>query len=96
MLKTIAISALFLATAAYGHSFYSPLCCSNHDCKPIPVGDVKATPGGWQIIITGEVIEYGSYRVKDSPDGKFHRCAMSANFSEQGHTLCLYVPPAGV
>lgn len=94
-MKRLLLLSVFLATGATAHSFYDPLCCSGKDCKPIPVDEVKATPAGWQIGVTGEVIEYGSYRVKDSPDGAFHRCAMSANFTAQGHTLCLYVPPHG-
>jgi len=95
MRKLLTILVLLTSAPAFSHSFYDPVCCSNKDCKPIPVGDVKATPAGWQIVLTGEVLEYGSWRVKDSPDGKFHRCAMSADFSAKGHTLCLYVPPAG-
>lgn len=94
-MKTALLAILLTSTSAMAHSFYEPSCCSNRDCAPIPAGDVKATPDGWQIVLTGEVIKYGSYRVKDSPDGAFHRCAMSANFTAQGHTLCLYVPPHG-
>jgi hypothetical protein len=96
MRKIVTIAALFLSTAAYGHSWYGWECCSGQDCKPIPVGDVKATPAGWQVLITGEVIAYGSKQIKDSKDENFHRCARSADFSAKGVTLCLYVPPAGV
>jgi len=41
------------------------------------------------------VIPFGDKKIKDSPDGHFHRCARSADFSAKGVTLCLYVPPAG-
>lgn len=96
MRRIITIAFCLMSSAAFSHSFYTWDCCSGRDCKPIPVGDVKGTPDGWQIVITGEVIAYGAKQIKDSPDGSFHRCARSADFSAKGVTLCLYVPPAGV
>lgn len=90
---SIFLASFLMATSAIGHSFYGIECCSQKDCKPIPAGEVKATAEGWEVATTGEIIPYNSYKIKKSPDGNFHRCAMSANFGANGHTLCLYVPP---
>lgn len=91
----VAVLLLASASTAAAHSFYSPVCCSDKDCKPIPASDVEATSQGWRIILTGETFAYDDHRIKPSPDGAFHRCAASANFTAQGHTLCLYVPGMG-
>lgn len=73
---------------------YPLLCCSNKDCKQISSADVRPVQTGWLIEQTGEVVTYGDKRLKDSPDGLYHRCAFSADF-EKGRTLCLFVPPMG-
>lgn len=95
MHKPLLLLSLAFAVPAYGHDFYEPMCCSEKDCKPVPTGDVQATAGGWFIVMTGETIPYGHWREKKSPDGGFHRCAASADFSAKGRTLCLYVPGMG-
>lgn len=94
-MRRLLFLSVFLSTGALAHSHYGWECCSGRDCKPIPVGDVKVTANGWHIKITGEVIPFGDKKIKNSPDGEFHRCARSADFSAKGVTLCLYVPPAG-
>jgi hypothetical protein len=49
---------------------------------------------GYVVKATGEVIAYGDKRVKASPDGEYHWCAHQAGIDE-GHTICLFVPPGG-
>lgn len=95
MRKLLTIAFLLMSSSAFSHGWYGWECCSGQDCKPIPVSDVHATPAGWKIDITGEVIPFNDKKIKDSRDANFHRCARSADFSAKGVTLCLYVPPAG-
>lgn len=88
----LAILALgLLASPAAAHSFYSTQCCNEKDCGPIADELVQATPQGWLYVPTGEVFAYGKDgRLRDSPDGKFHRCPFPA-----GNTRCLYTPGMG-
>jgi hypothetical protein len=93
------VAASLLAGRAGAHEAptgwtYPALCCSNKDCKQISATEVRAVKTGWLVEKTGEVISYGDTRLKDSPDGLYHRCAHAANF-ESGKTLCLFVPPMG-
>lgn len=69
-------------------------CCSTIDCKDLPKGEIKATPVGWRVESTGEVIPYGDKRIKQSKDERFHRCARGGDFSLPT-SLCLYVPDMG-
>lgn len=43
---------------------------------------------------TGVNIPMSDKRIKDSPDGRFHRCAHQAGL-DAGKTICLFVPPRG-
>jgi hypothetical protein len=60
------------------------------------VTDVEATPTGYRIRQTGEVIPYS--RVRPSPDGQFHRCSVGGR--PDGATIgqmfpegaCLWAP----
>lgn len=74
---------------------YPAICCSNKDCKQVSDISVKPQGSGWFVEDTGEFIAHGDKRLRDSPDGLFHRCAAGANFGPDGHTLCLFVPPMG-
>lgn len=76
---------------------YPWACCSGMDCQRVnakPDQDVKETSAGYVIVSTGELVAYGDKRIKDSPDGDFHWCAHRAGI-DQGHTICLFVPPRG-
>jgi hypothetical protein len=70
---------------------YDMECCSDHDCRP-ERSEVKATPLGWLVTSTGEIIRYGDRRIHDSKDGEFHRCLMRRGVNGPGMTRCLYVP----
>lgn len=87
----IAAAAGLLASAvtAKAHSFYDLSCCSENDCKPLPDGSVKITQSGY--LWDGETFPFNDKRVKYSPDGKYHGCALQYT----GSKLCLYVPPQG-
>jgi hypothetical protein len=69
-------------------------CCSMRDCKDLPKGEIKATPVGWKVESTGEVIPFGDKRIKQSKDERFHRCAKGGDFSLPT-SICLYVPDMG-
>ena len=72
-------------------------CCSNQDCREVADADVFEGPDGYVIRATGEVVPYDDARVKDSPDGRFHWCALGDGLSGPGETstICLFVPPRG-
>lgn len=74
---------------------YPDKCCSNQDCREVADADVREGPGGYVIRATGEVVPYGDPRVKDSPDGRFHWCALDDGLSgpREMSTICLFAPP---
>lgn len=72
---------------------YPLSCCSDHDCREVPDAAVRAGPGGYVIVGTGEVIGYGDRRVKPSPDGRYHWCSHGGR--DDSRTICLFVPPMG-
>jgi len=59
----------------------------------VAVGDVHEGADGYLIRQSGETVPYGDSRVKDSPDGEFHWCAVS--YEGTDYTTCLFVPPRG-
>lgn len=73
---------------------YPWACCSNQDCQEVTARSISERPEGYVVAQTGEVIPYLDKRVKDSPDGEFHRCAHKAGL-DAGRTICLFVPPRG-
>ena len=73
---------------------YPWACCSDKDCREVAQSAIEEGPQGYVISDTGELIPYRDSRVKDSPDGEFHRCAHKAGL-DAGHTICLFVPPRG-
>ena len=81
----------FAHEAASGWS-YPALCCSGMDCYEISESEIQPAGAGWRVKRTGEVI----YRpqLKDSPDGRFHRCSKN-NGDPSASTICLFVPPFG-
>lgn len=66
-------------------------CCSGVDCRQVPQSAIGVTPEGYVIKATGEVIPYGSKKIKDSPDGELHWCSVGGR--DDGKTICLFVPP---
>lgn len=72
---------------------YPPSCCSNQDCREVATVDVLEGPDGYRIRQNGETVAYGDTRLKDSPDGAFHLCTVAG--TDEGRTLCLFVPPRG-
>ena len=65
-------------------------CCSGIDCRPVSSARVKATPQGY-VLPTGETVPYRSPKIRPSPDGEFHWCSVAG--SDEGKTICLFVPP---
>lgn len=80
------------ATIAQPQGWQYPYnCCGNFDCRPLSQTAVKEKPGGYEIQSNGEVLGYTDPRLRDSPDGEWHRC--STGGAEAGKTICLFVPP---
>lgn len=69
--SSVAFAVLWLVAPALAHSWYPFECCSERDCFPVPVQDVKIIKGGW-MLHDGTVIEHAEAR--PSPDGRFHLC----------------------
>jgi hypothetical protein len=70
-MKHLAALVLALPGAALAHSWYPYECCSDRDCFPVSVQDVRAIPGGWSLP-DGTIVAHGEARA--SPDGNFHVC----------------------
>lgn len=90
-----AIALAFTTPAAVAHDApsgwsYSRACCDNQDCHPIAPGEVEATPRGYRVPATGELIPFSDRRIKPSGDSSTHRCSYGG-FPNAG-TICLYVP----
>lgn len=83
-LAVVIIVFLFALSGVFAHSFYPWECCSDQDCYPIPVAEVRATPGGWLIVSEGLTIPFSAAR--PSPDGRFHICRHG---SGKGKTIVL-------
>lgn len=82
-----AAAAIVVATAALGHSWYPPECCSGDDCRPLQDNEVAEhvrplQNGRWHIVKWNIDVDMKDW----SPDGKFHICESQHRF------YCLYVP----
>lgn len=93
---------LWIAVAAFGHSFYSAGCCSGHDCAPIPFEAVVRGEDGWVVLLEpGQhpmapmggrwVMPYGAPGEQMSQDGYFHACILPMTQRLQ----CLYLAMSG-
>lgn len=69
---------------------YDAACCSGRDCRPVQPGEVTASPRGFEITPTGEVVPFASSKVRPSGDGVMHRCMIGGDTTRP--TICLYVP----
>lgn len=92
-MKHLLIAAALLATPAAAHDAptgwsYPATCCSGVDCRE--VDHVQEGPYGYTVP-SGELVRYSDVRVRPSPDGEFHWCSVAG--TNDGRTLCLFVPP---
>ncbi|MCA0404979.1 MAG: hypothetical protein LCH39_02360 [Proteobacteria bacterium] len=66
------VFALLISTgAALAHSWYPFECCSDKDCFPMPISDVRVSPAGYTLH-DGTLIEY--HEARPSPDDRYHIC----------------------
>jgi hypothetical protein len=75
---------------------YPTYCCSGIDCREVDdkaIGEPDAKFNGYTIKATGETILHSDYRIKNSPDGRFHWCSVAG--ADDSRTICLFVPPRG-
>lgn len=93
----LAILLAFWSGPAWSHSApmgwsYGLECCSLRDCRQASPDEIRVTPTGYQLVTTGEVVEFTSRRIKQSQDQFYHVCQQGGNF-DSGRILCIYVPP---
>lgn len=92
---TLAFAHQAKPTAAMPQGWQYPAdCCSNQDCKEMPATTIVETTEGFKVP-SGETIPHGDKRIRYSPDGVFHWCAIPRGYrgDEGGGTQCLFVPP---
>lgn len=70
-MKRLLVAAWLLPGVAWAHSWYPYDCCSEQDCFPVAVEQVRSIPGGWTLE-DGTFI--GFREARPSPDGQFHVC----------------------
>ena len=87
------VSTVVLAHDAPTGWAYPAGCCSGVDCREVADNKIGETSNGYIIKPTGERLSYNDKRLRDSPDGKFHWCSYAG--SDDGRTICLFVPPRG-
>jgi hypothetical protein len=94
----VAAMAIFAGTSAAADAHVAPSgwaypyqCCRDRDCRPVHNREVMEGPNGYVIAETGEVVGYGDPRLRNSPDGEFHLCAVPGTPSTKA--ICLFVPP---
>lgn len=64
---------------ATSHSWYPPVCCSDHDCRPVACDDlVETNDGGYRYLSDEGNVSYRRDQVKLSQDRKCHVCFSSA------------------
>jgi hypothetical protein len=79
------------AHAAPSGWIYPYQCCSDRDCQPVHHAEISEGPKGYVIGQTGEIVGYKDPRVRNSPDGEFHLCAIPGKTNAKA--ICLFVPP---
>src|SRR5687768_2392721 len=65
-------------SASWGHDWYDKQCCSGHDCKPVPDGDVVETSAGVQVKGWGTIPETDR-RLHWSQDERDHVCVFQSS-----------------
>ena len=101
MIRLAAILVLLAAPLA-AHEWYSPACCDNRDCAPIPREAVKATPLGWHVVLrhgdhpmipegmaVDTIVPYDNLR--PSQDADFHACIVWYEGLATPYVRCLYL-----
>lgn len=63
-------SAIILA-----HSWYPSECCSDHDCQPVPCGEISRAGKDFVWQHEGRRVTFSAASEKTSPDGACHVCA---------------------
>jgi len=92
----IALSIANHVTVAAAHDapsgwIYPVSCCSDYDCREVADANILERPEGYVIKATGETLAMTDYRVRPSPDGRYHWCSVKGR--PDGWTICLFVPP---
>ena len=77
-----------------GH-WYPPICCSDHDCYPIPADSVwELGDNRYWLYPIGKAV--GPANIHQSEDGQYHVCTSAGEELGPGvRVKCLFVPPRG-
>jgi|SRR6185369_2692064 len=76
---------LSFCTNAYAHDWYSPACCSNHDCYPVPCDEVHELPKGF---VQYHEHTFTPIQVHPSQDSHCHVCIHEYPSLKQ--PICVY------
>lgn len=74
------VLACLASSAAHGHSWYDPACCSQQDC--FPTTEVLETPFG--TFYQNRPVD--SSKIRKGMDDSYHVCIRA------GQILCVYTP----
>ena len=89
-IKTVFLAGVIIASPAIAHDWYDKGCCDDRDCHP-EQGRVVSTPKGYLVERLGELVPYGSKKIRRSQDKRFHTCEYPYTY-DQSTIRCLYVP----
>lgn len=99
LLAIVIFIAWSMITKASAHSWYSPGCCNDTDCRPVS-GERNGIPWSeiddmgdhyiWRSSRSGlsHRFDKGSPKIKPSRDGYYHACELE----KSKIPMCLYVP----
>lgn len=92
MMRAFIFALMLLASPAWGHDWYSNLCCHDKDCRPAWDGEVIFTPAGWYVKSSKETFVVGSKIIQHSLDRRIHVCQYRDSNTTMLKTRCLYLP----
>lgn len=79
---------LFIASAAFAHSWYPFGCCGDQDCRPVPCEELVEDKDGWLYVPTGN--HFHPTQVSPSQDRHCHVCLGRPD----GRSLCAFIVPS--
>lgn len=95
-MRRLAIFLALCATPAAAHQaptgwVYPWQCCAGQDCRHAEPGEIVEQGGGFFVPNTGELIPYGSDRIRPSRDNDTHICQRPGS-DKRLFTPCIFLP----